>query len=98
VATQLSVVPPACAAAGSGRATAGRRTARLRVSTGRARGRWRVRGRFSIAASFGTDWTTLEGCSTTTTIVRTGRVRVRDDVKRRTVTVRAGHRYVARAR
>jgi len=98
VATQLSVVPPACVAAGSGRATAGRRTARLRVSTGRARGRWRVRGRFSIAASFGTDWTTLEGCSTTTTIVRRGRVRVRDDVKRRTVTVRAGHRYVARAR
>jgi Ca2+-binding RTX toxin-like protein len=98
VATQLSVVPPACAAAGSGRAAAKRRTARLRVSTGRQRGRWRVRGRFSIAASVGTDWTTLEGCTTTTTIVGRGRVQVHDDAKHRTVTVRAGYRYVARAR
>jgi hypothetical protein len=30
-------------------------------------------------------------------VVHRGRVRVFDRVKRRTVTVRAGHRYVARA-
>ena len=52
--------------------------------------------RYSIGASFGTTWTTVEDCSRTTTIVRRGRVRVYDRVKRRSVTVSAGHRYVAR--
>jgi hypothetical protein len=97
VATLLNVVPPDCTAGGSGRA-AKRRPARLRVATGRRQGRWRVRGKYSLAASFGTDWTTIEGCLQTTTIVRRGRVQVYDAVKRRTVVVRAGHEYVARAR
>jgi Ca2+-binding RTX toxin-like protein len=70
--------------------------ARLRVATDRRRGRWRVKGRHSIAAAVGTEWVTLESCSRTVTVVRRGRVRVFDRVKRRTVTVRAGHRYVAR--
>jgi hypothetical protein len=70
--------------------------ARLSVATDRRRGRWRVKGKHSIAAAVGTDWVTLEGCSRTVTVVRRGRVRVFDRVKRRTVTVRAGHRYVAR--
>jgi Ca2+-binding RTX toxin-like protein len=69
--------------------------ARLRVATDRRRGRWRVKGKHSIAAAVGTDWVTLEGCSRTVTVVRRGRVQVFDRVKRRTVTVRAGHRYVA---
>jgi RTX calcium-binding nonapeptide repeat (4 copies) len=94
VATLLGVVPPECAGAGAARAQ--QRSSRLRVKTGRGRGHWRVRGKYSVGASFGTDWTTVEGCSQTTTIVRRGRVRVRDDVRRRTVVVRAGHRYVAR--
>jgi Ca2+-binding RTX toxin-like protein len=96
VATTLTVKRPACG--GGGRSVAARaRESRARVNTRRRRGRWRVRGRFSIGASFGTDWTTIEGCTRTTTVVRRGRVRVYDRVKRRTITVRAGHRYVARA-
>jgi Ca2+-binding RTX toxin-like protein len=95
VTTTLTVLRPRCA---------GRRRspnalppeARLRVATDRRRGRWRVKGRHSIAAAVGTDWVTLEGCSRTVTVVRRGRVQVFDRVKRRTVTVRAGHRYVAR--
>jgi len=70
--------------------------ARLRVATDRRRGRWRVKGRHSIAAAVGTEWVTLESCSRTVTVVRRGRVRVFDRAKRRTVTVRAGHRYVAK--
>jgi hypothetical protein len=55
-----------------------------------------VRGQYSMGASFGTDWTTVEGCSSTTTIVHRGRVEVFDRVKRRIITVRAGDRFVAR--
>ena len=80
------------------RASASRRT-RLRLATKKKReGRWRVRGRHSVAASEQTDWTTFEGCSTTTTRVRKGRVRVYDRARGRTVVVRAGRSYVARAR
>jgi hypothetical protein len=70
--------------------------ARLHVATDRRRGRWRVKGKHSIAAAVGTDWVTLESCSRTVTVVRRGRVQVFDRVKQRTVTVRAGHRYVAK--
>jgi hypothetical protein len=95
VSTTLTVRGPRCA---------GRRRspnalppeARLRVATDRRRGRWRVKGKHSIAAAIGTDWVTLESCSRTVTVVRRGRVQVFDRVKGRTVTVRAGHRYVAR--
>jgi Ca2+-binding RTX toxin-like protein len=94
VTTTLTVRRPRCA---------GRRRspsalppeARLGVATDRRRGRWRVKGKHSIAAAIGTDWVTLEGCSRTVTVVRRGRVRVFDRAKRRTVTVTAGHRYVA---
>ena len=99
VTTMLTVERPACA--GSARnageaADAARAPRRFHVRTHRRPGRWKVRGRYSIGASFGTTWTTVEDCSRTTTIVRRGRVRVYDRVKRRSVTVSAGHRYVAR--
>jgi Ca2+-binding RTX toxin-like protein len=90
----VTVGRPACGA--GGRADAVPHEPRVRVNTHRRRGDWRVKGEFSIAAAFGTDWTTLEGCSRTVTVVRAGRVHVYDRAKRRTVTVRAGHRYVAR--
>jgi Ca2+-binding RTX toxin-like protein len=70
--------------------------ARLHVATDRRRGRWRVKGKHSIAAAIGTDWVTLESCSRTVTVVRRGRVQVFDRAQQRTVTVRAGHRYVAK--
>jgi hypothetical protein len=95
VATTLTVRRPRCAARRRS-PSALPPEARLRVATDRRRGRWRVKGKHSIAAAFGTDWTTLEGCSRTVTVVRRGRVQVFDRVKRRTVTVRAGQRYVAK--
>jgi Ca2+-binding RTX toxin-like protein len=95
VTTMLTLKPPSCVA-GSRSAGASTHWRRVRVTS--RRGRWRVRGSYSIGASYGTDWTTVERCSSTTTIVRSGRVQVYDRVKRRTVTVRAGHKYVSRAR
>jgi hypothetical protein len=95
VTTTLTVKPPTCAARGQGAAVLADEP-RFRFNTRGRRGRWRVRGQYSDGASVGTDWTTVEGCSSTTTIVRRGRVQVYDRIKRRTITVRAGERYVAR--
>jgi hypothetical protein len=61
-------------------------------------GSFRVRGRYSIAAARGTQWLTKDTCAGTLTIVRKGKVAVTDQGRHRTVTVRAGHRYVARPR
>jgi hypothetical protein len=44
----------------------------------------------------GTDWTVEDRCDGTLTIVKRGTVVVRDQVKRRTVTLKAGQRYLAR--
>jgi Ca2+-binding RTX toxin-like protein len=95
VATTVTVKQPACAGGARSYARAADER-RVRLKTRRRRGRWRVKGKHSIGASEGTTWTTIERCSSTTTIVRRGRVKVFDLVKRRTVTVRAGQRYVAR--
>jgi len=95
VTTMLTVKSPKCSARGLSAAAAARARG-LRLSTRGRRGRWRVLGRYSIGASYGTDWTTVESCSSTTTVVHRGQVRVFDRVRRRMVVVRAGHRYVSR--
>jgi hypothetical protein len=61
-------------------------------------GRFRTRGRHSTATVRGTRWLTKDTCTTTTTQVTRGTVVVRDLVKRKNVTVRAGHSYVAHAK
>jgi Ca2+-binding RTX toxin-like protein len=61
------------------------------------RGRVKVRGRYSIGAAFGTAWLTEDRCDGTLTRVKSGAVRVHDLVRDRTVTVRAGSSYLARA-
>jgi hypothetical protein len=45
----------------------------------------------------GTVWTTTDRCDGTLTTVRKGRVTVRDFRRRRSVVVRAGRSYLARA-
>jgi Ca2+-binding RTX toxin-like protein len=96
ITTVLDVPRPDCTAATAASA-APRPATRVAVSTKR-RGRWKVRGRYSAGASVGTSWITVERCASTTTIVRRGKVRVFDRVARRRVVVRAGRRYVARAK
>ena len=84
------------AAAGMAGAQAARRT--IRRLRGRGRGRFRVRGRYSAATVRGTDWTVTDRCDGTLTSVRRGKVAVRDFRRKKTVTVKAGKRYLARAR
>ena len=73
-----------------------RRVVRRRLRSS-ARGRFRTRGRYSAATVRGTVWTTSDRCDGTLTSVRSGRVAVRDFRRRRTITLRRGKRYLARA-
>jgi hypothetical protein len=59
-------------------------------------GRFRSRGRNSVATVRGTRWVTRETCAGTLTRVLDGAVDVRDLRKHRTVRVGAGHSYLAR--
>jgi hypothetical protein len=59
-------------------------------------GRFRTRGRNSVATVRGTRWSTRETCAGTLTRVMAGAVDVFDLRKQRTVRVRAGHTYLAR--
>jgi hypothetical protein len=60
-------------------------------------GRFRTRGGYSVATVRGTVWYVEDRCDGTLTRVRRGSVRVRDLRRHRTVVVRAGHSYLARA-
>jgi hypothetical protein len=59
-------------------------------------GRFRTRGRNSVATVRGTRWSTRETCAGTVTRVMQGAVDVRDLRSGRTVTVHRGHAYLAR--
>jgi hypothetical protein len=87
------------AGARRGSSAAQRRLSRRAVRSLRAnaRGRFRTRGRYSAATVRGTKWVTTDRCDGTLTRVTRGRVAVRDFRRRRTIVVRAGKRYLARA-
>jgi hypothetical protein len=73
-----------------------RRTLQLLHSS--AKGRFRTRGRYAAATVRGTIWDTADRCDGTLVRVRRGIVTVNDLVRHKTVTVRAGHSYLAKAR
>ena len=78
-----------------GAAQLSRRTIRrLRAN---ARGRFRTRGRNSSATVRGTIWTTTDRCDGTLTKVTRGSVSVRDNRRRKTIVVKAGRSYLAKA-
>ena len=61
-----------------------------------ADGSFRTRGRFAYATVSGTKWTMTDTCAGTLTVVSAGEVIVRDRVRRRSVSVRKGERYLAK--
>ena len=83
------------ASAAQRRRLSGRTIRRLRSN---ANGRFRTRGRHSAATTRGTVWLTADRCDGTLTKVTRGRVAVRDFRRKRTITLRAGKSYLARAR
>jgi hypothetical protein len=64
---------------------------------GRGRGNFRTRGRNSSATVRGTKWLVKDTCKGTTTSVSQGKVVVRDFVRKRTVTLKKGQKYLAKA-
>ncbi len=64
---------------------------------GNGKGTFRTDGKYSSATVRGTIWLTQDRCDGTLTTVKRGVVSVRDFKRRRTVSVKAGHSYLARA-
>jgi hypothetical protein len=64
---------------------------------GNGKGKFRTTGKYSAATVRGTIWLTQDECDGTLTKVKRGTVLVRDLKRKKTVTVKAGHSYLARA-
>jgi hypothetical protein len=79
------------------RASAAISRKRLRRLKGSGKGRFRTRGRYSAATVRGTKWTVTDRCDGTLTQVSRGKVAVRDFRRKKTILLRAGKRYLARA-
>jgi hypothetical protein len=69
----------------------------LGLLRGTAKGRFRTTGRFAAATVRGTDWGVRDRCDGTLTVVRRGVVVVRDFRLHKTLIVRAGQTYLAKA-
>ena len=65
---------------------------------GDGKGNFRTEGSYSAATVRGTKWLVEDTCTTTLTRVARGLVSVRDDVLRKTVSLRQGKSYTARAK
>jgi len=65
---------------------------------GEGKGAFRTSGKYSAATVRGTKWLVQDYCDRTVTKVKQGVVSVRDNVKHRTITVRKGKSYTARAK
>ncbi len=82
----------------SGKASAAAKKKKKRHLWGDGKGKFRTEGSYSSATVRGTKWLVQDTCTSTLTRVKRGRVAVRDFVKRKTVLVKAGKKYVARAK
>jgi hypothetical protein len=86
-----------CGRAAARAAARGRKPPVRRLWSSDSGGRFRTHGRNSVATVRGTKWVTTETCAGTRTTVTEGAVSVRDLRLKRTVLVRSGHSYLARA-
>jgi hypothetical protein len=83
-----------CPKAGTAIAAAKKKKRRL---WGDGEGKFRTKGKHSAATVVGTKWLVEDRCKSTLTRVVRGRVSVLDFAKKKTVIVRRGKRYIARA-
>jgi hypothetical protein len=82
----------------SKKAHAAAKKPKTRKLWGDGKGKFRTKGAYSAATIRGTKWLVTDACTTTTTKVTEGAVSVQDLVKKKTIVVRKGKSYVARAR
>lgn len=89
----------ACALGSTANATPGHLSSRV-LQTLRAHdsgGQFQTRGRYSAATVRGTTWDTTDRCDGTLTVVLSGTIDVYDFGLHKTISVHAGHRYLAKA-
>jgi Bacterial Ig domain len=95
--TDLTLTEPLARCPRAG-AAAAKKKPKTRKLWGNGSGSFRTRGQYSAATVRGTEWLVQDSCSGTLTRVRRGVVAVRDNVKGKTIVLRAGKRYLARPR
>ena len=86
-----------CGRAGQALSTQAKSRRPVRRLWGSGKGNFATRGKYSSATVRGTKWLTQDRCDGTLTRVLQGIVRVQDFRARKTVNVRAGRSYLARA-
>jgi len=74
-----------------------KRKRQVRRLWGNGKGRFTTKGRYSSATVRGTHWLVQDRCDGTLTRVLRGVVKVKDFRKHKTISVRAGHTYLAQA-
>jgi hypothetical protein len=84
------------ASCGKGSARAAAKKPKTRKLWGSGSGSFRTRGQYSSATVRGTEWLVQDSCEGTLTRVKHGVVTVHDDVRRKTIILRAGKKYLAR--
>jgi FG-GAP-like repeat len=84
--------------AGKASSAAAKKKKKKRRLWGDGKGHFRTKGRNSAATVLGTKWLVEDRCASTLTRVARGKVSVRDFAKKKTVIVRAGKHYTARAK
>jgi hypothetical protein len=94
--TQLELNQPLASCSRGRAAAAAAAKAKKRHLWGDGKGSFRTKGKYSSATVRGTKWLVQDTCAGTLTRVVRGVVAVSDRVRHKTVTVRAGHRYLAR--
>jgi Bacterial Ig-like domain (group 1) len=87
-----------CGTAGKASAAAKKKKKKVRRLWGDGHGSFRTKGRSGAATVRGTKWLTEDRCDGTLVRVKRGVVQVRDFAKRKTVIVKKGHSYLARAK
>ena len=80
------------------KASAAAKKKKKRHLWGDGKGKFRTDGSYSSATVRGTKWLVEDSCKSTLTKVARGKVAVRDFVKKKTVLVKAGKKYIARSR
>ena len=95
--TELALTEPLASCRGGGQC-GGEEEASKRQLWGDGKGAFRTSGKYSSATVRGTKWLVQDSCAGTLTRVVRGSVTVRDNVRRKTVTVPAGKSYLAKPR
>ena len=95
--TNLALTQPLASCKGKARGAAATKKAKRHL-WGDGKGSFRTSGKYSSATVRGTKWLVQDSCAGTLTRVVRGTVKVRDNVRHKTITVAAGKSYLARPR